>query len=45
METDEVDDIMKACAGQEDEEGFIKYESKYWIFNLIYLFTFKSKRL
>lgn len=28
MENEQVDDIMKACAGQEDEEGFIKYESK-----------------
>ncbi|XP_054162575.1 myosin light chain 1-like [Oppia nitens] len=23
----EVEDIMKACAGQEDEDGFIKYEA------------------
>ena len=23
---EEVEDIMKACAGQEDEDGFMKYE-------------------
>lgn len=27
MEGEEVEDVMKACAGQEDEEGFIKYEN------------------
>lgn len=25
----EVEDVLKACAGQEDEEGFIKYESMF----------------
>ena len=28
MNEGETEDILKACAGQEDEEGFIKYESK-----------------
>jgi len=27
MEEAEVEDVLKACAGQEDEEGFIKYET------------------
>jgi len=27
MEDAQVEEIMKACAGQEDEEGFIKYET------------------
>ncbi|KAK4336846.1 hypothetical protein RND71_043395 [Anisodus tanguticus] len=27
MQDAEVEEIMKACAGQEDEEGFIKYEN------------------
>lgn len=26
LSNDEADEIMKACAGQEDEDGFIKYE-------------------
>lgn len=27
LSNEEADEIMKACAGQEDEEGFIKYEN------------------
>jgi len=27
MNQDEVEDVLKACMGQEDEEGFIKYET------------------
>ena len=29
MNEGEVEDVLKACAGPEDEEGFIKYESEY----------------
>ena len=29
MTDPEVEEIMKACAGPEDEEGFIKYESEF----------------
>jgi len=27
MQDFEVEEVMKACAGQEDDEGFIKYET------------------
>lgn len=30
MQEGEVEDVLKACAGAEDEEGFIKYESEYF---------------
>ena len=26
LNDEEVDDIMKLCAGQEDEDGYIRYE-------------------
>ena len=28
LENDEVEDLMKSCAGAVDEDGFIKYEGK-----------------